>query len=82
MSDIGDGRPCGSNRDRIFARLEEVLAFRTVPADGSEKCFHPNAGLKRQLVTALDLMHRAVDVSGSAKSVRRRRSSRRRNWNS
>jgi chromosome segregation ATPase len=62
MSDIGDYPHCGTNHDRTFARLEEEVAFRTMPTEGSEKCFHPNAGLKRQLVAALDLVHRAMDL--------------------
>jgi hypothetical protein len=62
MSDIGDSPYCGTDYDSIFARLEKMVAFRTMPTDGSEKCFHPNAGLKRQLVAALELMHRAVEV--------------------
>jgi chromosome segregation ATPase len=62
MSDIGDSPYCGTDYDSIFARRKEAVAVRTMPTDGSEKFLHPTAGLKRQLVAALDLVHRAVEL--------------------
>jgi hypothetical protein len=55
--------PLGEHHETISARLEEVMAFLRTPAEVSAPS--PSDGndvAKRQLVAALDLVHRAMEI--------------------
>ena len=60
---MDDDITIGEHQERISARLEEVLAFLRTPSDMSARPrLDENDLARRQLVAALDLIHRAMEI--------------------
>ena len=60
---MNDDITIGEHQERISARLEEVLAFLRTPCDMSSRPrLDENDLARRQLVAALDLIHRAMEI--------------------
>jgi hypothetical protein len=60
---MNDDITIGEHQERISARLEEVLAFLRTPCDmRARPHLNENDLARRQLVAALDLIHRAMEI--------------------